>query len=283
MFKILAFILILALLQPGASFTWSAHVGTNSSLWSIYRLSDNISFDSESTIDGNISPVIAKGWALGCYHSRYAHISSNDVRLDERTNAKEGRVTSDEVTHFRAYSGDDMVIGNMTKPRGSPVYILKIWEASPALLISRKDLAYSGSEINDRDLVYNNLDYAGTSHLYSKELSRSRVCGLQLERMNATVRATDDSILSYNFMPTKATLYREESRASSLTRLKYKQADTDQFSRNAIQEGDDIFYGDFSINTSLLMKSTYENTTCNDTWLGLCYCNPYKLEQGAFY
>jgi hypothetical protein len=68
-----------------------------------------------------------------------------------------------------------------------------------------------------------------------------------LERMNATVRATNESILSYDFMPTKSTLYREEARASSLSRLKYRQAGTDQLAHvrgrvNSIQEGDEAFY-----------------------------------------
>jgi hypothetical protein len=280
MSKALALILILAILQPGASTFWRASISTNSSSWSIYRLSDNLSFDSEGSIKGSVSPVTAKGRILGCYHSRYAHISSNDVHLDERTNAREGRVVSDEITRFRAYSNDNAVINNITKPSGSPVYTFKYWEVWPVLLISRKELDYSGAEINDRDMVYNNLDYVGTSHFYGKELHRSRVCGLDLERMNATVGATDDSLLSYDFMPTKSTLYRDESKASSLTRIKYKQADTDQLSANtinAIQEGDDVFYGDFNINTSLLMRSTYENATHNDPWLELCYCNPDGL------
>lgn len=268
----------------GASVFWGASIDTDTSSWSIYRQSSNRSLDVDDYINGTISPVevTSRGRVIEGLHSRYAHIDTNDILLQESTSAKEGRLITDEVTYLRSYNTAN-VVRTIDKPSGSPVYTFNFFEAWPAILASRRDVAYSGAEINDRDMFSNNLDNVGSSFLYGKELTRSRVCGLTPTKMNATVEATDDAILSYSFMPTKNTIYQEDAKSSGLARLKYRQASSDQLSWirgrvSVANEGDEVFLGDYNLNANLRMRSAYENNTAtSDAWLGFCYQDPQEI------
>jgi hypothetical protein len=76
------FFIALAMLTSNAmAYYWSSSVNTNSTHWSIYRESSNISFNLSSSVKGKISPVEFHGRTLGSYQSYYEEIKANDVRL----------------------------------------------------------------------------------------------------------------------------------------------------------------------------------------------------------
>ena len=84
---------------------------------------------------------------------------------------------------------------DIAKSTYSDTYIIKFIEKWPANISASQRLEYSGKCINNRDFSGNNLDFVGTNLLYNKKLSKDRVIEMRLDRMNATVLATDDKII----------------------------------------------------------------------------------------
>ncbi len=75
--KVLAMAFIMAavaLTLNANAIYWSSSVDTNSSHWSIYRQSSNISFDLSGSVDGKISPVEFHGRILNPYNAYYAEV-----------------------------------------------------------------------------------------------------------------------------------------------------------------------------------------------------------------
>jgi len=106
---------------------WSSCVCTNSSCWCIDRESSNITFDSSSSVEGRISPVAYRGRTLNPYHSYYAELKANDIRLRERTAALEGSYKSKENIYMTATTENEINIG-VVKPSGSPIYTITLNE-----------------------------------------------------------------------------------------------------------------------------------------------------------
>jgi hypothetical protein len=253
---------------------WSSSVGTNTSTWSIYRQSDNVSFDLSSSVEGNIAPIDAWGRVLKPCQSYYAEVKENDVRLSQRTNALEGHYKSDEIIRLRSRNIEGVDI-SFTKPFGTDVYTFYSKELWPVSLVSSRTLEYSGWRINNRDFEVNNKDFVGSNLLYNTNLSMDRRTVMWLDSLNATVLATDDAILLAELQPKKYLGYLVNMHATGIADLTYRQTSSQYDARRwdypAIGEGTERYYGALDLARRIEMRSTYEkfNDTDDDidSWL----------------
>lgn len=271
--KILALIAIMALIPSAGAASWSSTVSTDTNSWSIYRQSGNLSFDYYQSVQGMISPVDFRGRALNPYFSAYKEVDMNYVRLRDRTSAFQGRYSSDETVMLRSSTANPVCL-NITKLAGSPIYTIQYSEQWPVVLKSSRTVEYSGREINDREFAGNNLDFAGSSLLYNKELSKETKVGLLLTKMNATVLATDEAILSADFMASREMDYSIRTHTTGIADLKYRQTGTrynfKRSSYNTLNEGEERYYGIYDISRHIRMKSDFLNTSSIDDWMPCC-------------
>ena len=282
--KPLAIIIIVAFaltLNTNAIY-WSSRIDTNSSHWSIYRESSNISFNLSSSVEGKISPVESRYRSLHPYQSYYEEVGTNDVRLRERTNALEGSYKStDEITMQSVVYPDEIEI-TVDKPVGTDIYAIEykneIW---PVFIRASRTLAYSGKQINDRDFEGNNGDFVGANLLYNHELSKEQRSVIWLQRMNATVLATDDSILLAEFKPTKYLGYLIQANTTGIADLSYRLRDSkyDVKHQNypALSEGEERYSGTYDLARKIEMRSVFEKSDDTDadefsgySWLPCC-------------
>jgi hypothetical protein len=271
---------MLAFLSSSNADYWSSYVSTNTSTWSIYRQSDNVSFNLSSSIEGNVAPIEIRGRIVEPVQSYYAEVEENDVRLSQRTSAQEGYYKSDEIIRLRSRNVETVDI-SYSKPSGTDVYTFSFEEFWPVSLISSRTLEYSGRRINNRDIEINNKDFVGSNILYSTNLSMDRKTVMWLNRLNATVLATDDAILLAEFLPQKYLGYLTNMHTTGIMDLTYKQISSqfDAKRRNypAIGEGTERYYGTYDLARRIEIRSIFEKT--NDTggeeysgysWLPCC-------------
>jgi hypothetical protein len=247
---------------------WSSRVDTNSSHWSIYRESSNISFNLSSSVEGKISPVESHGRILEPYQSYYEEIVANDLRLGERTESLEGSYKStDEIKmHSTVYPDEIEIL--VDKPVGTDIYAIEYKnEQWPVIIMASRTVAYSGRQINDRDFDGNNGDFVGATFLYNRELYKEQRSVIWLQRMNATVLATNDTILSAEFKPTKYLGYQIQAKTTGIADLSYRlrdsQYDVKHQNYPALSEGEERYYGTYDLARKIEMKSVFENS--NDT------------------
>ena len=262
-------LVLLALCTPNTSaVSWTGDVVTNTTSWSISRESATICFDLDSSVEGEISPIVGPGGRiLDAYHSYYSDVDLNDVRLRERTAALEGQYSAEEVMHLRA-DAENAANLTATKPAGSNVWTVIWYETWPVTLNATRSIDYAGMGINDRDFAGNNFDYAGTNFLYNKEFSKDRMINLRLDRMNATVVATNDSIISANFMPTKSIDYEIESHSTGIADLEHKLTGADR--NTIISKGEERYEGVFDIERKISLYTNYNETKIEKDWLSCC-------------
>lgn len=273
--KILVLGIVFLLLSTAGANYWSSDISTNTTSWSIYRQSSNISFNLSSSIEGTISPIEHHGRVLGAYQSHYAEIGSNDVRLRERTSGMEGTYRSeDELSLWSRI--DPEVDVKVVKPAGTDVYTFSYEEHWPVVLTSNRTLEYSGRQINDRDFGVNNNDFVSSSMLYNRELTKEQTTVMWLDRMNATVLATDEAIIDAEFQPTKYLGYLIRANTTGIADFSYRMSDSryDVKRQNypALSEGEERYYGAFDLARKIEMRSVFEkpNDTTDeeaDTWL----------------
>lgn len=256
--------------------SWSGSVTTNTTSWSINRESATVGLNLDSSVEGEISPIVGPGGRiLSAYHSYYSNVDANDVRLSERTSALVGRYSAEEVMRLRAESEKAVNLTIIKPAEGN--WIITFIENWPVTLNASKTIDYTGEGINNRDFAGNNLDYAGMNFLYNQELSKDRVANLQLERMNATVVATNknETIISADFMPTKYLGYEITSHSTGIADLKYKQKSSEyDFQRSdyvTVSEGMERYVGTYDIDQKIEMRSVYVNTEENTSWLSCCF------------
>lgn len=286
--KILISMILLALIAGASAASWSSTVSTNSSSWSIFRQSENLSFDYSQSVQGTVSSIDYHGRTLHSYYSGYQEVDVNDVRLRDRTSAFQGSYSSEELTRLQSDDITYPVYLNITKPTGSPVYTIQYFERWPVILKSSKSVKYSGKEINDREFAGNNLDFAGSDLLYNKKLTKETKVGLLLKRMNATVLATNNVILSADFMPLKEMDYRITAHTTGIADLKYRETgpkyNIRRGSYQAVNEGDERYYGNYNITRHIHMNSDFENFTLTYNWLPCISCGwidlPYYDQKG---
>ena len=260
--------MVVALVSNTDAVYWSSCVSTNSSSWCIYRESQNLSFESSGSVEGKISPIEVHGRSLSSHLSYYAELGANDVRLSERTSALEGSYKSVDEIEMQSTVYPDEIEITVDKPLGTDLYTIEYKnEKWPVFLRASRTVAYSGQQINDRELLGNNGDFVGASFLYNHELSKDRKSVMWLQRMNATVLATDDSILLVEFKPTKYLGYLIQANSSGMADLSYRNQDFRKTQNDlrrstypypSISEGDERYYGTYNLSRKIEMRSTFE-------------------------
>ena len=165
------------------------------------------------------------------------------------------------------------------KPVGTDIYTIEYKnEKWPVYLKASRTLDYSGQQINDRDFEGNNGDFVGASFLYNRELSKEQRSVIWLQRLNATVLATNDSILLAEFKPTKYLGYQIKANTTGIADLSFRLRDSryDVKHQNypAVSEGEERYYGTYDLSRKIEMRSVYEkyNDTDDevDSWLPCC-------------
>jgi len=265
--SVLALLILAPLIAGGFATSWSGSVKTDSDTWSISRESSNLSFTSEQSVQGQISPVDYRGRTLSPYHSYYKDLNVNDVRLKERTAALLGSYSSEERLLLKS-SINNSVNMTIVKPAGSDVYTIDFYEKLPVNLNYSKSMNYFGKEINNREFVGNNKDYVGANFLYNHEFSKERSLSMSLERMNATILATDEAIDIGEVKATRDTQYKLQTHSTGIAHFKWRQVDTDDEVLNA---GDERFVGDYEIVKNMHMSSRFNEITKEDCWLPCCF------------
>jgi hypothetical protein len=263
---IIAILTVATLVFSASAASWSGSVKTNSDSWSITRESSNLSFIYEQSVQGQISPVNYRGRSLSPYHSYYKDVTVNDVRLKERTAALQGSYSSEEQLLLKS-SINNSVNLTIYKPAGSDVYTIDFYEKWPVKLNYSKSMNYSGKEINNREFVGNNHDYVGANFLYNHEFSEERSMNISLERMNATILATDEAIDLGEVKATRDTQYKLQSHSTGIANFEWRQIGTNDEILNA---GDEQFVGVFDIVKNLRMKSRFDIIKKEDEWLPCC-------------
>ena len=272
----LLILLFLILLPVTSSESWSGYVKTTGDSWFIYRESQNISFNLEQSIKGNIEPIRGPcGRVLRPYGSYFEDAKVNDVRLRERTAASEGNYSSDELVDVRAKVNPPVGL-SIVKPAESDVYSIDFFEIWPANISASRSLEYSGKGINDREFAGNNLDFVGANLLYNKELSKDLNLNMGLEKMNATVLATDNSIIRAERKATRDLDFNLQTHTTGIADLKYQQSgpeynDVPITGYKIPNYGDERYYGVFNITRHIHMKSRFDELKPDDYWLPCCY------------
>jgi hypothetical protein len=243
-------------------------------------------------VEGKISPVESRGRILSPYQSYYEEIGANDVRLRQRTSSQKGIYKSSDEIEMQSVVYPDEIEIDVDKPAGTDIYTIQykneIW---PVFLKADRTLTYFGQQINNRDFEGNNGDFVGANFLYNHELSKEQKSIIWLQRMNATVLATDDSILLAEFKPTKYLGYRINAKTTGIADLSYRlrdsQYDVKHQNYPALSEGEERYYGTYDLTRKIEMRSVFEK--CNDTddeaeswlptWLPCCYEGWNDMEQ----
>jgi hypothetical protein len=259
-------ILLMSLITCAYAASWSGGVITDSDSWYIYRESSNLSFTLEQSVQGQVSPVDFRGRTLSPFHSYYGDLELNDVRIKEKTAALEGSLSIEELLTLKS-SINNSVNASWYKPAGSDLWTIDFYEKWPVKLCYSKTMAYSGKNRNNRDFVGNNQDFVGANFLYNKEFSKERIINASLERMNATVLATDESP-RMSVKATRSTEYRLKAHTTGIADLKYRQVGANDETMNA---GDERFVGVYDIEKKIQMKSRFDLYLEEDGWLPCCY------------
>lgn len=259
-------LLTAALIFAAQGASWSGTVKTYSNSWSISRESSNLSFTCVQSVQGNISPVAYRYGTLSPYHSSYEDMMVNDVGIRERTSALQGSLISDEQISLKSHINNSI---NMTiyKPSGSDLYTIEFREKWPVNFSYGKSLNYTGKEINNLQFVGNNHDYVTANFLYNHELSKEQNLNMSLERVNATIFATDEAIDSGVVEATRDTQYNLQTHSTGIAAFKWGQVDEDNIIANA---GDERFVGVYNVVKNIHMKSRYDLVRKEDSWLPCC-------------
>ncbi len=272
---ILSVFLITIMISCSDANYWSSTVGTNSGYWYIYRQTSNVSFNSTQTVIGNISPVQGMhGRVLSPYQSSYSKIKYNDVSLIERESALEGSYASASQIKMISQINNNVIDIGFSKPIGSDIYTINYPEEWSVQLVAAKAINYSGKSINDWAYNGNNNDFINLNLLYNRQLVRESKTVMWLQRMNATVQATDDRIISAEFNPTKYLGRSDRIHSTGIADLSYKQAgstyNAKRYNYPPVGEGRERYYGTFDISRLMEMKSVDVIPHQEDDWLYCC-------------
>jgi len=272
---VLSMIIIMIMISSACAVYWSSGIKTDTGLWYIYRQSSNVSFNNTQTIIGTVSPVQGlHGRILSPYQSTYKDIKYNDVVFKERRSALEGSYESTEQMDLISRIDDSAINIDFFKPFGSDVYTINYPEMWSVQLSAAKTINYSGKMINDWDYNGNNNDFINFNLLYNHQLMRETKTLMWLQRMNATVQATDYGILSAEFKPTKYLGRQDKIHSTGIADLSYRQAGSlyDVTRRNypPISEGRERYYGTYDLIRLMEMKSLDFTPREEDEWLYCC-------------
>jgi hypothetical protein len=207
-----------------------------------------------------------RGRTLSPYHSFYEDVKFNDVRVKERTAALQGTYGSEEKLRLKSNTNDS-VNATIYKPAGSDIYIIDFYEHWPVKLSYNKSMNYSGKEINNREFVGNNKDFIGANFLYNHEFSKERSLNVTLERLNATILASDEVIYTGETKATRDTRYDLKSHSTGIAEFQHRQVGA---SDEILSKGDERFVGIYDITNNIRMKSRFDDIRKEDEWLPCC-------------
>lgn len=279
----LSIFIMFAFVSSVSGVFWSSSVDTNSTHWHVYRESSNLSFNLISSVDGKVSPIEVHGRTISPYQSYYEEVGNNDVQLRKRTSALTGDYkSSDEIMMQSTVYPDEIEI-SVDKPVGSEIYKIEYKnEVWPVIIKNKRTIEYTGQQINDRSFNGNNGDFVGTSFLHNRELFKAQASVMWLQRFNASVRATNDSILLAEFKPTKYLGDLILVKSTGISDLSYRfrdyRYDVKHQTYPAICEGDERYYGTYNLSRKIEMRSLFESydsrkddsETLLPSWLPCC-------------
>lgn len=276
--KILALFLILLIPFSGlaSSESWYGYVKTAEDSWSIYRHSNNMSFQIEQYVEGKIQPFEGPGGRVfSPYISYFEDVSLNEVRLKARTAAGEGSYSAEDLVAVKAEVLSPVGL-NVEQSAESGIYTIDYIEKWPAEVTTNRSLEYSGKGINNMDFIENNGDYVQTNLRYNKKLSKELRSGMTLDRMNATVIATDEKIILAEEKATRDLKFDISASITGIADLSYQQLGPEQKSapqigREIVNKGEERYLGSFNINKSILMRSNFDNFRLDDGGLNCCF------------
>ncbi|MDM7934844.1 MAG: hypothetical protein QUS08_05575 [Methanothrix sp.] len=256
----------LLLTTSASAASWSASVRTETGSWSIVRESSNLSFIYDQSVKGQISPVDYRGRSLSPYHSLYGDVNLNDVCARERTAALQGTYASEGRLQLVS-SINNSVNMTISKPAGTDIYTIDFCERWPVSMSYSRRVQYSGRQINSREVAGNSQDLVGVSHLYSSELSRETDLRMSLERMSATILATDKEIGRAEVKATRSTDYRLKAHSTGIASLRWRQVDE---LGEVLNAGDERFTGVYDMEENIRMRSRFVEVRRDDDWLPCC-------------
>lgn len=276
--EILALILVLFILLPeiASSESWFGYVKTTGDTWNIYRHSNNISFKSDQSIVGKIKAIEGpQGRVLSPYCSYLEDMNLNDVRLQERTAALEGNYSSYEQVDVKSKVNPPIGL-DIDKSADSDIYTIEFIEKWPIDISANRSLKYSGKGINSRDISGINLDFMESNLLYNKKLSKDLSVEMRLEKMNATVIATDDKVISAEKKSTGDLDFRISTSTTGIADFKYQQSASEfntasMTGHEILNRGDERYQGSFNITKNIQMRSRFDISKEEDQWLPCCY------------
>ena len=263
-------LLLLGLISSAsaASYTFGVDNVTDGSSFWISRQSGTMKLDLSGSVEGDVVPIAVTpaGRILSPFISGFADLAANDVRLRERTAALQGTYSSEGVISLRSEAEADV---NRTyfKPAGSEIWTITLEENWPVTLNASRTVDYIGRMINDRDASGNNGDCVGGSFLYNTELSRERNVAMRLDRLNATIIATNDTILSADVFPTRSTVYETRSHSTGIADLRYRQTDS---RGEIINLGEERYSGTYDITRKVEMVLVETKEKNETDWLACC-------------
>jgi hypothetical protein len=287
-----AFLVAFLLMTSSQCVHWGASVGTNTSSWHIYRQSETMAFDISSSIKGEISPVMYHGNIISPYCSNYLEITANDVGIRERTSAYSGSIYAENSVKLQSNAENDI---NVSINKESDIAFIEHNERWPVLLASNGRLEYIGREINSLRSQRNNGDYITENFRYGPELTKQWSSISLLERMNATIEATNDDIILADFMPTRYSGYRLDAHTTGLADLGYVQIgphyDFKDRRYPILAKGEERYFGTYNISMMFGIRSLFYkyNDTYNesDSWIPCCAPDfiekPYQESKDRFY
>jgi hypothetical protein len=275
--RIFSFIFLLiacsAAIQNANGYTWHGYVYASDSHWDIYRTSINLSFDYEDRAEGTIMPLKYHDRVISPVHQHYADVKMNGIRLHERTSAKNGSYSTEGRMSLRSKVRFPIYM-NFTKPAGTDVYTIMFAEKWPTTLKATRSTRYVGENINDREMSYNNGDYASSILLYNTELTKNTSSLISVKRINATIRANDDTIISAQFLPNALLNYSIDAHTTGIAELRYGKAGSEYDSRHStyptVSEGFDRYTGTYDISRRIEMNSTHLLKWHPNDWLPCC-------------
>lgn len=276
---IFAFLTAFLLISSATAAHWSGRVGTNTSSWYIYRQSETMAFNLTSSVEGRVSPIEYHGSTLNPYYSSYMKIIANDVWLNERTSAYSGKISYDSDIKLESDADNDI---NITINKPYDVAAFEHNEQWPARIIANGSLVYQGREINSHMSEGNNGGYIKSNFLYGPELNKQWKTISILERMNATVKATNEGIIYADFMPTRYLAYQENAHTTGLADLSYKLSGPiygfGEKGYPSLAQGEETYYGVFDLSRLIGMRSLFNNYSKSDSWLPCCDSSGFEWD-----
>lgn len=207
------------------------------------------------------------GHAIGTGdHTRYTEIDVNHVGMSERVSAKNGTMEAEERIALKAAGDNVNVTSKLFKIPGTQNYVLSVNEVWPVVVTASSTMDYRGAGISDRETFINNLDRVGTSHLYTKDLRKERVCDMYLKSawFQLSMNDSTDTIISDLFRPNKNMHYSISSHSSGLVMQRYR-----QYSDKApAAEGFDSYWGSFDMRSVIDMGGRGKNLGLEESWVG---------------